>query len=399
MNRTWKHLAAFSFFAGVAGVGVLAACSDDSGGAGRLNGYGSSGSAGSNPGDGGGTTAEGGSQQAQMARAEAAYRKLEPDMMKTCGSGTICHQTDTNPSKFLAPPDTYKSIKATPGIVVRDVFTSKLITKGAHAGPALSANPTFETAVTDWLNLEAIVLQGAKLPTTDAVVVAMGANTIDLTKAGPPEVAGAKLSFDAALVGTILQITNIKVTAPATSPVHLVHPFFFRVKQNPAKTELPEVPDPSDTFSNSDQTYPAGVATTMAPGTALFTGDDWKWAQGDKIRIEFTKIEKGVAATDAGGPSCKDVAGFTANVKPVLVAQGCSGNCHGNNVGGSFDLRGIAGANNNNAEACLNVLQRIDQTTFNNSLILRKMSGAVAHAGGQNANVATAITNNKAVFY
>lgn len=402
MNRAWTRFAALTSAVGLAGVGVLAACSDDSTGPKLPPNYGTS-SSGGNPTDGGGG-AEGGTA-AQVARAEAAFRKIEGELTKTCGgAGGICHQNGTypgNPAKFLAGPDAYKSIKAQPGVVVRDVFQSTLITKGGHAGPALGATPDLETGVQEWLNLEAIVLQGAKLPTTEPIAIVMGANTIDLSKAGTPEAAGTKLTFEAAVIPPgILALSKMQIVAPATGPVHLVHPFFFRVKANPSKTELAEVPDPADTFSNADQHFAAGSTEKLEPGTALFSSPDWKWVDGDKLRIEFSKLEKGIAPTDAGVLACANATQFGTAITPVLRTDGCTaGGCHGGpGMGGGLSLMGIAGANNNNADACREILLRVNKANFAQSTVVRKLNGGLTHSGGQKPATVTALMNNQAVF-
>ena len=75
---------------------------------------------------------------------------------------------------FLAGPDVYKSIKAHPGIVVRDVYTSALLTKGPHAGPAISTDPEFEKKVLAWLEAEAIAIRSQALPTTPPTTIVAG---------------------------------------------------------------------------------------------------------------------------------------------------------------------------------------------------------------------------------
>ncbi len=90
---------------------------------------------------------------------------FEPDLTKKCGG--VCHTDGTftpTPPKFLEGPDAYKSIKAHPGIVMRDVYQSALLTKGPHAGPAVSSDPEFEKKVIAWLEAESFAIQSPEAP-------------------------------------------------------------------------------------------------------------------------------------------------------------------------------------------------------------------------------------------
>ena len=136
----------------------VGACSDDSSGSlSRRNGApGSSSGANGSSGNTDPNNPNGGS----VPTEEALFRALEPDMQKKCGGA--CHTDATykpQPPAFLAPPDAYKSIKGAPGLITRDVYQSALLTKGAHAGPALSSDPEFEKKVIAWLEAESLAIQ------------------------------------------------------------------------------------------------------------------------------------------------------------------------------------------------------------------------------------------------
>src|SRR5262245_21135522 len=189
---------------------VAVACSDDA--SDKLSGRGgpgsSGGASGANGGDAGVPTGPG--------PEEVLFRKVEADLEQKCGGQ--CH-TDAKyvptPPAFLAKPDAYKSIKGQPGIVVADFYQSTLLTKGAHAGPAVGADPPFEAKVIEWLKMESAVIQSQKKPTTDPFTVANGANDIDLTKAALGGLTGVHLKFNASLVGGILSLDKMELVAPA----------------------------------------------------------------------------------------------------------------------------------------------------------------------------------------
>lgn len=344
------------------------------------------------------------SDASTLTPEEALFRVAEPDLMKNCGK--TCHDTaqyQPTPPAFLAGPDAYKSIKAQVGIVVRDVYQSALLTKGPHAGPALKEDPVAEKKVTDWLEAEAILIQSQKLPSTPPFIVTLGPNDVDLSTAAVSGLTGVHMKFDAAMVGSMLSLTNLTIVAPAGPDVHLLQPRFVRVLAQANTDGLKEIADPADSFSNSDQTVPNGKETALAPGAVLFSAAGWRpWDQAqDKLRIEFMKLEPGKVSVIQAAASCKDVGAFTNNVLPTIrqqqtsVGQNCQ-NCHGNGLGG-LNL-----ASQDTALICQQILQKLTQSNIPQSLIVTKVSGGMAHNGGTvpDANAwRTLFVNNAAVFY
>jgi hypothetical protein len=333
---------------------------------------------------------------------ERLFRALEPDLQKKCGGE--CHADATykpTPAAFLAPPDAYKSVKAQPGAIRADYYQSVLLQKGPHAGPAASTDPAFETKLTEWLKTEAAVIQAFKKPSTDPFAVTLGANDVDLSKACTGGLTNVRLRFDAASVGGILALTNLRIQAPIGSDVHVYHPLFVRVLAKPDAQSRTEVPDGADSFSNADQIMAGGVQTVLAPGAAFFTADGFTPfdPQSDKLRIAFDKLEPGKVSAIAGSRTCKNVAGFTTNVLPSLrgagsVSLNCS-SCHG------------AGESNlalNNPDAslvCNQVLQKLSEADITKSLLVTKVTIG-PHNGGlvsDPAAFSTLFKNNKAVFF
>jgi len=331
---------------------------------------------------------------------------LQPDFDKKCGNA--CHNAATykpTPPAFLAgatPVDVYKTIKAHPGIVVRDVYQSLLLTKGPHAGPAISDDADFEKRITEWLEAESVAIQAIALPTTDPFTVAQGANDIDISKMSAGKLTGVHLKFDASLVGGMLSLSNMKLSVPAGTDVHLLEPRFIRELATPLPDGTKEVKDPQDSFSNTDQTVPGGADTSITPGSVFFSGDGWRPYDlaKDKVRIEAVKLEPGKVQVIQQAATCKNVANFTANVLPLLrggASLNCS-NCHGN---------GLAGLQLNAADQTLVCNQVLSKTSappnFAKSLLILKPTDAnTPHSGGKVTDTAgfiTTLTNNQAVFY
>jgi hypothetical protein len=362
------------------------------GGEGGINGGGGEG--------GNGTGGEGGSGS-MTDPAEVLYRGLEMDLINTCGgSGGGCHVTASafaTAPKFLAGPDSYKSIKAYPGIVVAQPFMSIILTKGGHEGPDLdTAAPALEQKLIAWLNQEALELQSIKLPTTVPVAVMTGpapgtVNTIDLA---PLEngITGAKLQFNAQLVGTSLELTNLSLVTAAGTAVHFQHPVFYQVPATKANPADPDTQDPSDSFSNTDVTVPGGATSPVPPGTVIFTGFA-AWTATDKLRIEAYKLEKGTLTEAATPAACKSPTLFQSMVAANFTGAGDSApltctNCHGKNGSGqgALDLSALQGTPDY-AAACAAVLNKVNKTTPSASLIIAKPATAgTAHVGGKVTN-------------
>jgi hypothetical protein len=355
-------------FAALVAVGALAAACDD-GSTGTLDA----------PGASPATTGQGADAAAALGgpnAAESAFRALSSDLEQACGGA--CHgEGKGNAPAYLATPDPYVSIRAFKGIVVKDVPTSTALTKGRHEGPDL-VDP-LRAKVYAWLELEARALDAVALPSTDLFTVSAGSNTIDISKGGMG-VAGARLSFNAQIDGSILTLTNLRILAPATSGVHIVFPIFDLV---------PPIGDPiKDTsFSNSDQTIPAGQSAPLNPGILILT----RWDASYKMKIEFTKLESGSVTTMDGGTlatgGCKSVTSFVANAVPAVQMNGCL-NCH--NTGGSghgaLDLSALAANPPDDAKACAQMLAKANPQMPAQSDIVLAPTGGVANHPFKNAS-------------
>jgi hypothetical protein len=336
---------------------ALVACgpTTDDGLLGGINGGGPNGG-GSNwgPGGGGGPQYQGGGDGGvQQAIAEKLYRDVEPGLTKACGS---CHITGTNAKGYawLAGPDTYVTIKKYPGIVVDDIYASKLENHPQNhptqslVGPGTVPDQALLDGVTKWLGAEAAALQNAPLPSTDPVDVTAG--SVDLTKAG---VAGAKITWTAQDLGNgLMRFANVQLVAPAGGGIHVISPLLVMVP-----TMGNEITDLTN--STVDLTVGAGQM-----GSIVAIDYFYNWKAGSKLRIEFQKIESATVA-DGGGMmgSCKDVATFQSSAAPQLQ-QMCVG-CHGGanqTAQNAMDLKALTGQVNY-ATACSQARLKID---FNN---------------------------------
>jgi hypothetical protein len=358
------------------------------------------------PGGPGATTGDGGSDPNNDGSGppyeEQLFREIEAEIDKQCGN--TCHAEGTyrpEPPTFLAPPDAYKSIKAHPGIVTRDVYASAFLTKGPHAGPAVdeATDAEFYKKVRAWLEAESLMLQSERLPSTEPVAVKSGANDIDLSGACIGGLTGVRMKFSAELVGGMLSLNDIKIVAPAGTDVQVYKPRFIRIlaQEVDGRTEFP---DPADSFSNTDQTVPGGEETVLAPGSVLFSGDGWRPYDfaTDKIRIEAEKIQPGKVAVIEDN-TCQDVAMFTANVLPALRGNGFTPNCQNCHGGG---LAGLNIASNDSALICNQVRQKLKQANIAQSIMVTKVSPGAQHNGGQVNNPqgwAQLFQNNAAAFF
>ena len=321
------------------------------------------------------------------AQAEGLYRALEPDLVKTCGGP--CHGTATaggSPPTWLAPPDTYASVKAFPGAVVADPNGSKLMTKGPHAGPSLTTGtykPLGDRVLT-WLGAESLALSLRQLPQTEPFAVTIGANTVDVTKGetdtdGGVKLSGARITFTAARSGTILTLTKITFVAPGGSGARLAHPVFVVV---PAFS--PQKNDPVDTFSNLDLSVPAGQSAPLGTGD-LFLFD---WQDTNKLRIAFNVLESKVVSPDAGAAGgCKSVTTFTTSAAPAITKDNCL-SCHAGSSAGATGALDLSQLNKNDTMACAQALNKVTLANKAQSPLIQAPAGNLTHQGGKVADAA-----------
>jgi cytochrome c553 len=299
------------------------------------------------------------------------FEAILPDLSSTCGGA--CHAMGAGGApRWLGPPDPYTSAVKFPGIVVTNPAASIVVTKGRHEGPAL-ADPLL-TQVIQWLTAEAAALPVVTLPQTPAFTVASGANNIDCSAAG---IAGLHITFDAAIDGSILTLSNLDVVTPTTTGAEVVYPIFAILPSTGA-----EIDDQS--FSNTDQTVAAGQTAPLGPGLLILT----QWSAGAQMKIEFTAITKVTVSADAGlTGGCKAVADFQADAYPAIQANTCL-TCHG--AGGSgnaaMDLSALQSNPPDYATGCAQALSQANPQNPAQSEIILAPTGQVANHPFKNAS-------------
>jgi hypothetical protein len=305
-------------------------------------------------GNGGGATGGTGGGNVDMAPDVVGqfYANVEPIITPACAG---CHGVTgtTAPAFMVAQPDLLKNLLAYPSIIGPTPQKSRLYMKGLHEGPAFT--PDQLTVVGDWITFfnanRSAGDGGDAKPTIAPFTPSMtAANTIDLA---PLDVtlSGVKVTFDAQMVGTSIELKNLKMTAPASTGVHVVHPVFVIWDQN-----LTPTPDPVDSFSNLDETVFSGQTSALGPGTLLMPN----FAAGDLLSVAFTVAEPKTGSADGGTTAgCKALAMFVANVKPLLTGNGCAGSCHV----GATPTAGLKWDATPDSTLCQNALTEINTTT------------------------------------
>jgi hypothetical protein len=355
-------------------------------------------------GGGGGGAADagpGGTLEQKQAYAEKLYREIEPQLKEACGKQ--CHELGVfvpEPPKFLAGPDSYVSIRKHPGIVVKDAFQSGLVTKGAHAGPAIGYTAGLEAKAMTWLEAEALALSAAKLPGTDPFTVKSGPNEVDISKASQG-LTGVKLKFDASVIGGVLSLKNLKLVAPAGTDVHVNAPRFVRIKPV-VDPKAPEIADSS--FSNVDQTLQGGTEAELGPGSVFLSGEGWTPfdINADKLRFDANKLEKGTYQPPPAIKKCKDINAFATTILPALRGQGVGAGSTCNNCHGA-GLAGLSLNGNDNQAICDSVLSKLNETNIPQSiLVLKAAAQGTQHNGGKVTNgqgFTDLFNNNRAIFF
>lgn len=339
-------------------------------------------------GDGGGGGGAGGSGGPADMTPDVVgqfFSQVAPVLTPACGG---CHGVTGTaaPAFMLATPDMLQNLLAYPGIIGPTPAKSRLYAKGQHEGPALT--PDQQTIVGNWItfyNMGRPMTDGGGKPTIAPFAPQMtGTNSIDLA-ALDSTLTGMKLTFSAKMVGTSIQLSSIKLVTTASMGLHVVHPLFVVWDQN-----LNPTPDPVDSFSNLDETVFSGQQTPMGPGTLLLPN----FAAGNLVNVVFTTIEAKMGSADGGTVSgCKNLTMFVNNVKPQLMAGGCTANCHV----GTTPTAGLAFDATPDATLCVNARSEIDTTTPANSRLLQKPDPAVGNGHPRKVNpftnFQTAVTN------
>jgi hypothetical protein len=373
LDTLFRHLSMVRLSAGFAGLILLFGCK------GLITGDGS--------GSGSGDTPE---QRDVITKWET---KAWPAFQQaTC---TSCHAGNQPGIGFLAG-DTDLHVRDTlimfsPQVVNIDAPpSSRVLTKGAHSGPALNASQTGD--ILEWIQAEADAAGGTgsgsmilETPPFDVQLCTSGVagdptcpiNTVDLSALpNAPPLPGAKITFVAqALSSTDIYVTDLYATT-GTDGLYVEHPLFVYLP--PAGTNCPNglappCPDTIDRFF-AVKLDMMGTDPRAAVGGGIASFAGFAAVSGAQFQITFKVVDKFRADTSGGGTQtgCKVLQQFTQMVVPVMTnnngeANNCAG-CHtGQNASATsaMDITGIKTTADMTMQqtACNQVRSRID---FNN---------------------------------
>ncbi len=193
---------------------------------------------------------------AEMA-AEPALEFFDREVLPLLdGQCSACHGAGRTAPAFLAPdPDVYTTVTSWPALVRRsDPGSSRILTKGAHAGPAW--NSTQAATIQEWLRLESEQSDAEDVVEhrTDSVAPVAGINVLDLGAMGLP---GTAITFIAETTAAGLYVSNLLVSAGPMG-ARLVHPVVVTWRAGSA------IADPVDRF--------AGLEVDVAPSSSAPVG-------------------------------------------------------------------------------------------------------------------------------
>ncbi len=288
----------------------------------------------------------------EKAARTAWLQKAKPVFDTTCAS---CHSGSDPTVAFLQGSDALDiraKLLASDYVNLEAPQTSRVLTKGAHSGPALLASQASD--LLEWLSAE-----------RDAAGVAGGVDTgletqlftpVLCTSGNPGDPtcpityvditglvegwAGAKIKFVAQPLSQDLYVTNLSLEG-GPEGVYIEHPLFVSWP-----LEGDPIPDKLDRFFNVKMNLMGGaMAEQINGGTAAFID----FAPSNQLTIHFKVVDRYRPDTGMGGDGmmgaagCKKLAEFKTNARAPL--QTSCGNCHANagnaNARGAMDLVGI----------------------------------------------------------
>jgi len=287
--------------------------------------------------------------------------KAEPVLSTSCVG---CHAGQRPNTDFLVGEGLdarARIIEFTPAVInLSAPQSSRLLTKGPHEGPALTATETSD--VLEWIRAEkdaqpdpGLTDPTANLETTPFAPLLCTAGTppaatcptndVDLTEVGLP---GAKLHFVATALGTGLYLNQLSII-PGPDGVFFEHPLF---------ASYPEggdvVPDELDRFFNVKLNVPSATTTgeLIQGGYAAFP----LFVPTSKISVLFKTVKAfqpemgGTGTGTGGGGGCKVLASFKTNAQALFAqpaggaAQSCL-SCHGGQNTNATSALNITGVN------------------------------------------------------
>lgn len=305
--------------------------------------------------------------------------KAKPILDSSCAS---CH-VGMPMIDFLAGADPMavrdRLLHFDPQVVNLEAATSsRLLTKGAHSGPALLASQASD--LIEWVQAErdaANVTGGGEqsLATQPfAPLLCTGGNPgdetcpINIVDISPLVTgwAGAQIKFVAQALGTDLYVTNLALIT-GTEGVYIEHPLFVSWPNDGSQP----LPDTLDRYFNVKMNLKADDApASIGGGTAAFIN----FNPQNKLTLNFKVVEK-YRPEDGGGMTttatgCKKLAEFKTNAKGPLQTNcaSCHANAGNTNARGAMDLTGIAATDDATLQnVCNQARTRVNFTDTNQS--------------------------------
>jgi mono/diheme cytochrome c family protein len=262
-----------------------------------------------------------------------------------------CHSGSDPSVAFIAganPMEVRATILASEVVNLEAPQTSRILTKGAHSGPALLASQASD--LLEWLSAErdaagvaGTVDTGLETMPFTPVLCGAGETNCPVTRADISGLVegwgGAHINFVAQALSQDLYVTHLELEG-GPDGVYLEHPLFV---SRPPNAE--PIPDRLDRFFNVKMNLMGGAAPSQINGgTAAFID----FTPTNPISIHFKVVDR--FRPDAGGgggmmtaAGCKSLTTFKANAKGPLQTN--CGSCHANagnaNARGAMDLVGI----------------------------------------------------------
>jgi mono/diheme cytochrome c family protein len=315
----------------------------------------------------------------QKAAMSAWTNKAYPHLQQQCIG---CHSGSEADIAFLAGGSSSAVHDTLMSFAVQVVNldapeSSRLLTKGAHAGPSLTAVEASD--ILEWIQAErdaAGVMPDQGLQTGKFTpLLCTGGNPGDptcpvnhvaLDGLGLP---GASIDMVAQALSQDLYVTDLKLV-PSVDGVYLEHPLFVSWPADPTQ---PEIPDTLDRFfSVKMNEMPSAAPDPIGGGTAAFVG----FTPTNQVSIHFKVISKYMADSGSGAGSgttqsgCRQLASFKQNAQGPLNTNCAS--CHSGtanaNAKAAMDIDGIGSTDDAMIQlACNQVRSRINFQDTNSS--------------------------------
>jgi hypothetical protein len=304
----------------------------------------------------------------------------------TAGVGFLVGMTDLDIRKTLMGFD--------PPVINLDAPpSSRILTKGAHNGPALQADDA--SAILDWVQAEQAAASSSAGSGSGTMLISTPLFTPQICTSGvagdptcpinhvPLDMAGLA-GAEVRLLVQALDNNDIYVTdlylAAAGQGAYIEHPMF--VSYPTAAGAMP-IPDSIDRFFDVKMNLPMGTAPATCPspscatisgGTAAFIG----FPPNNQLAIHFKVVSpyqatSGTGSTGGGG-GCKVVSSFITNAKPLMIAANSCSSCHMGQNANATSAMNITGINTTDmtmlTNACNQVRTRVNFQTIPQSGVL-----------------------------